>query len=229
MNQSESNNGSRSTAPIPHFNRVLHQIILSDAIFNAEYDGNGTSEDPYVITWLPNDPCDPMNIPISIKWTITAIIAMMTLAVSFASSAYSGGIREIQTEFGVSQIVATLGIAFFVLGFAIGPLVWAPLSGQPVRTRLPSCCPLIEYRDLWTPVHHGWFRFSSCCIQCRFSSFSEYDYSSCNAILGWCFRLVAADEWWRCSCGYVSIFPTRTGKHFFFGGSVPWPGDWPHW
>ncbi|KAF5853300.1 hypothetical protein GGP41_001911 [Bipolaris sorokiniana] len=128
MNQSESNNGSRSTAPIPHFNRVLHQIILSDAIFNAEYDGNGTSEDPYVITWLPNDPCDPMNIPISIKWTITAIIAMMTLAVSFASSAYSGGIREIQTEFGVSQIVATLGIAFFVLGFAIGPLVWAPLS-----------------------------------------------------------------------------------------------------
>ncbi|KAH7562609.1 hypothetical protein BM1_02129 [Bipolaris maydis] len=52
----------------------------------------------------------------------------MNLAVSFASSAYSEGIREIRTEFGVSQIVATLGIALFVLGFTIGPLVWAPLS-----------------------------------------------------------------------------------------------------
>lgn len=170
-----------------------------------------------------------MNIPIGIKWAITAVVAIMNLAVSFASSAYSEGIREIRTEFGVSQIVATLGIALFVLGFTIGPLVWAPLSGQPVRTHLLSSYPLIEYRDLWMPVHRGWFCFSSCCIQCRFSGFSEHDYSSCNAILGWCFRLVTTDKWWRYSRGYVSIFLTRTDKHFVCGGSLPWPSDWPHW
>ncbi|KAI1506802.1 hypothetical protein Ptr86124_014258 [Pyrenophora tritici-repentis] len=133
MNPSKSLYNGRPTVPISHFKRVLYQAIIDDTITNAEYDGNGTLEDPYVITWLPNDPFDPMNISNGIKWWITAIVAMMTLAVSFASSAYSGGIGEIRKEFDVSQIVATLGIALFVLGFAIGPLVWAPMSGQPVR------------------------------------------------------------------------------------------------
>lgn len=27
-------------------------------------------------------------------------------------------------EFGMSQEVATLGLSFFVLGFALGPLLW---------------------------------------------------------------------------------------------------------
>ncbi|KAI1507611.1 mfs multidrug [Pyrenophora tritici-repentis] len=128
MNPSKSLYNGRPTVPISHFKRVLYQAIIDDTITNAEYDGNGTLEDPYVITWLPNDPFDPMNISNGIKWWITAIVAMMTLAVSFASSAYSGGIGEIRKEFDVSQIVATLGIALFVLGFAIGPLVWAPMS-----------------------------------------------------------------------------------------------------
>jgi MFS family permease len=31
-------------------------------------------------------------------------------------------------HFEVSQEVVTLGLSFFVLGFAVGPLFWAPLS-----------------------------------------------------------------------------------------------------
>ena len=31
-------------------------------------------------------------------------------------------------EFGVSQEVVTLGLSLFVLGFALGPLLWAPFS-----------------------------------------------------------------------------------------------------
>jgi hypothetical protein len=54
----------------------------------------------------------------------------LELAVAFVSSAYSGGIAEILQEFRVVQIIATLGISLFVLGFAIGPLLWAPLSGE---------------------------------------------------------------------------------------------------
>lgn len=118
-----------SRAKISHFRRVLDQAVINDTILNAYYEGSGTLEDPYVIAWLPNDPCDPMNYPARIKWTITVLVAVATLSVSFASSAYSGGIREIRTDLGVSQIVATLGISLFVLGFAIGPLMWAPMSG----------------------------------------------------------------------------------------------------
>ena len=62
------------------------------------------------------------------KWSITALVAIATLAVAFVSSAYSGGARQIIVEFGCSQEIFTLGISLFVLGFAIGPLIWAPMS-----------------------------------------------------------------------------------------------------
>jgi multidrug resistance protein len=39
-----------------------------------------------------------------------------------------GSIREIIYGFDISTEVATLGVSLFVLGFAVGPLIWAPLS-----------------------------------------------------------------------------------------------------
>src|SRR6201999_2545111 len=48
--------------------------------------------------------------------------------VSFVSSAYTGGIDQILQTFEIGDEVATLGLSLFVLGFAIGPLLWAPLS-----------------------------------------------------------------------------------------------------
>lgn len=56
------------------------------------------------------------------------VAASSTLIVSLASSAYSGSLDEIRAEFNVSTQLATLGLSLYVLGFAIGPLFWAPLS-----------------------------------------------------------------------------------------------------
>lgn len=55
---------------------------------------------------------------------VSQVVAIATLAVAFVSSAYSGGSREVIAEFGCSQEVYTLGISLFVLGFAIGPLLY---------------------------------------------------------------------------------------------------------
>ena len=38
------------------------------------------------------------------------------------------GVQQIIKEFSVSQEVVTLGVSLFVLGFALGPLLWAPFS-----------------------------------------------------------------------------------------------------
>jgi multidrug resistance protein len=46
------------------------------------------------------------------------------------------GLKDIIVEFNASQEVATLGLSFFVLGFALGPLVFAPLSELYGRQRL---------------------------------------------------------------------------------------------
>jgi multidrug resistance protein len=39
-----------------------------------------------------------------------------------------GSIRELRIDLGASEELITAGISLFVLGFALGPLLWAPLS-----------------------------------------------------------------------------------------------------
>lgn len=59
---------------------------------------------------------------------ITLLAPISVLVVSFSSSAYTGGIPDLMREFGISDTVSFIGISVFVLGFAIGPLFWGPLS-----------------------------------------------------------------------------------------------------
>jgi len=113
---------------IPYWRLVADQGVVTPEILNYPYAGSGTEEDPYVVQWIPNDPRNPMLFGTVKKWTITMIVAFATLAVALVSSAYTGGIREIMAEFHMGSEVATLGVSLFVLGFAIGPLLWAPLS-----------------------------------------------------------------------------------------------------
>jgi len=40
----------------------------------------------------------------------------------------TAGIPDIAKELHTSEVIATLGVTTYVLGFAFGPLVWAPLS-----------------------------------------------------------------------------------------------------
>lgn len=118
----------KATSKVSHFRLVMSQGLVTPEVENHDYDGAGTEKDPFLVEFLENDPRDPMNWPDSKKWYITLTVAIATLAVSFVSSAYTGAIDQILKEFGCSQEVATLGVSLFVLGFAIGPLLWAPLS-----------------------------------------------------------------------------------------------------
>lgn len=105
---------------IPHLRQVYDQAGVTPEVEKWEYAGSGTEDDPYVVTWIDHDPRNPMLYSGVKKWSITALVAIATLAVAFVSSAYSGGANEVIMEFGCSQEVYTLGISLFVLGFAIG-------------------------------------------------------------------------------------------------------------
>lgn len=112
----------------PHWRIVTSHSLVTSAVLKHQYDGAGTEEDPYVVDFIPNDPRNPMGFSMLKKWSITLLVAFATLAVAFVSSAYTGGFEQIIRQFGASQEVVTLGVSLFVLGFAIGPLLWAPLS-----------------------------------------------------------------------------------------------------
>jgi hypothetical protein len=86
-------------------------------------------KDPNLIEWDgPNDPNNPMNFPRWRKWVITTMMGVMTFCITFASSVFSTATEATAEVFGVSSEVMTLGTSLFVLGFAVGPIVWGPFS-----------------------------------------------------------------------------------------------------
>ncbi|KAJ1030566.1 hypothetical protein NDA16_001475 [Ustilago loliicola] len=114
----------------------LYTTPFSD-IVNHKYQGSGTKEDPFLVEWLPKDHENPQTWASVYKWAQTIQVAMATLSVALASSAYSGAVDSLQAQFHPpKQIILTLDISLFVLGFAFGPLFWAPFSEVIGRRKL---------------------------------------------------------------------------------------------
>ncbi|KDQ54292.1 hypothetical protein JAAARDRAFT_38450 [Jaapia argillacea MUCL 33604] len=113
----------------------------------AILSGFGTEDDPFVLDFAPGDPKNPQNFPEWRKWLILVVIAMATLAVGFSSSAYAGAAGALMERFQVKEVIITLGVSLFVLGFALGPLVWAPASETVGRSRifLVSYIPFVAF------------------------------------------------------------------------------------
>ncbi|KAJ5651282.1 uncharacterized protein N7484_005005 [Penicillium longicatenatum] len=123
-------NGGEVSLPskIPFWRLIFDQKVITEEVARYSYAGSGTEDDPYAVVWIPNDPRNPMNFRPVKKWAITILVSFVTLAVALVSSAYSGGMSQIIEAFGVEEEIVILGVSLFVLGFAIGPLIWAPLS-----------------------------------------------------------------------------------------------------
>lgn len=62
------------------------------------------------------DPYNPKNRPTARKWLIVIIISASSLCVTCASALYTSTYRQLEEEFHVSRVVATLGLTTFVCG-----------------------------------------------------------------------------------------------------------------
>lgn len=86
-------------------------------------------KEPYTVSFEGiDDPLHPHNWPMKRKLIICAVLGFNTAVVAFGSSIYSPVISEISKKYNVSTIVGSLGVSLYVLGFATGPVVWAPMS-----------------------------------------------------------------------------------------------------
>jgi hypothetical protein len=75
---------------IPFHRLVLDQKRITRAVLNASYEGRGTESDPYVVTWIDDDPGNPMGFVKWHKWVICMLQAVVTFIVALNSSAFSG-------------------------------------------------------------------------------------------------------------------------------------------
>ncbi|GAO47619.1 hypothetical protein G7K_1819-t1 [Saitoella complicata NRRL Y-17804] len=97
------------------------------AISLADLEKN-IAGDYELVTWLPDDPENPHNWSSLYRWYITIVVAGMVVCVAFGSSVITGDLSGIANEFDVSLEVTCLTTALMVCGFALGPLVFSPLS-----------------------------------------------------------------------------------------------------
>ncbi|KAK1960769.1 major facilitator superfamily transporter [Colletotrichum eremochloae] len=94
-------------------------------------------QEDYVVEFDgPNDPLHAQNWPLKKKLLTAAMLGYTTMTAAFTSSIFSAATQAIATEYNVSTTVGTLGVSLYVLGFAFGPTLWAPLSELRGR-RLP--------------------------------------------------------------------------------------------
>ncbi|KAL4804998.1 major facilitator superfamily domain-containing protein [Aspergillus unguis] len=91
--------------------------LLPAESFVVEFDG-------------ANDPMHPI--------LLVTILSYSTFATSFTSAVFSAGISSITSEFHISSEVGSLGVTLYVLGFAAGPVAWAPMS-EIIGRRIPVC------------------------------------------------------------------------------------------
>ncbi|KAL9942380.1 hypothetical protein D7B24_005793 [Verticillium nonalfalfae] len=114
-----------SRKPLPNFGagKPYPPHLPDQEEYVVEFDG-------------PSDPLHAQNWPMKKKMITAVMLAYTTLTSAFGSSIFSAATAPISVQYNVSNEVGILGVSFYVLGFATGPTLWAPLSELKGR-RLP--------------------------------------------------------------------------------------------
>lgn len=86
------------------------------------------AKDPNLVDWEENDKGNPRNWSTGRKSIITFQLSMLALAASLGSSITAPAEADIANYVGVSREVSVLSISLYIVGFAFGPLCWAPMS-----------------------------------------------------------------------------------------------------
>ncbi|KAF2156340.1 MFS general substrate transporter [Myriangium duriaei CBS 260.36] len=89
---------------------------------------SGEKIEAKLVTFTIDDPQNPKNWSKARKWWCTVIVAFTCFVVAFNSAVITSDIEGVVRTFNVSEEVALLSITLFVVGFGVGPMMFAPLS-----------------------------------------------------------------------------------------------------
>ncbi|OCK74157.1 MFS general substrate transporter [Lepidopterella palustris CBS 459.81] len=85
-------------------------------------------ENPNLVKWDEHDPKNPRNWTTGYKCWVTFQLGMLALAASLGSSITAPATDAISSYVGISREVTVLQVSLYILGYALGPLCWAPTS-----------------------------------------------------------------------------------------------------
>ena len=120
--------------------------VEKQAETNAPAAATATAKDPNLVEFDgPDDPGNPKNWSARRRTFITIAMGLMTFVVTFSSSIFAVAIEPVSIEYGVEKVIATLGVAFFLFGFVLGPIAFGPAS---------------EVYGRWIPLFSGYVVFA---------------------------------------------------------------------
>lgn len=97
-----------------------------------------TRDGSILVDWYYSDDQEnPHNWGNLKRALITTIICLYTFVVYTTSAIYTASEQGIMQQFGVGEVVVTLGLSLYVLGYGLGPLFFSPLSEIPLIGRNP--------------------------------------------------------------------------------------------
>ncbi|CAM1501487.1 Fc.00g034710.m01.CDS01 [Cosmosporella sp. VM-42] len=119
---------SDESIPVQH--RGMDEEAAVESGGKESETSNPTPQDQNAVGWDgPDDPNNPLNWPAKKKWSNIFALSVMTLLTPLGSSMFAPGVPEIMREFhSTNENIATFVVSVYVLGFALGPLVAAPMS-----------------------------------------------------------------------------------------------------
>ncbi|KAF7561454.1 hypothetical protein G7046_g2679 [Stylonectria norvegica] len=125
--------------------------LASDGIDLEKHTHGGVSsgggdddddDDSNVVWWdSDSDPQNPYNWARWRKLLNCVLISSLTFVTPLASSMFAPGVPELMVEFeSKSTEMASFCVSVYILGFAAGPLVFAPMSELYGRVIVYHCC-----------------------------------------------------------------------------------------
>jgi DHA1 family multidrug resistance protein-like MFS transporter len=97
-----------------------------------------TKDGAILVDWYHTDDAEnPHNWSNLKRALIATIICLYTFVVYTTSAIYTSSEGGIIAEFGVSEVLATLGLSLYVLGYGMGPLLFSPMGEIPIIGRNP--------------------------------------------------------------------------------------------
>ncbi|KAN0090075.1 MFS general substrate transporter [Hyaloscypha variabilis] len=123
----------------PYFSRTSQaEAVGPEKTVSKAIQPTLTSDGTILVDWYATDDADnPMNWSTGKRTFIAVQILLYTFAVYIGSSIYAPSIGGVMENFGVGETAASLGLALYVFGYGIGPMVFSPLSEMPLVGRNP--------------------------------------------------------------------------------------------
>ncbi|EXJ88590.1 hypothetical protein A1O1_05520 [Capronia coronata CBS 617.96] len=100
---------------LPCLSRQETRVVGGRQVLVVDWDG-------------PDDPHNPRNWPFMRRFNTTIIITGISFMVGLAAPIDSAVLPQAAADFGVSEVVETMAVGLFLIGFGVGALICGPFS-----------------------------------------------------------------------------------------------------